>query len=74
MFDIVMASICRFTVLLLFYALLYINHWSVIAVSFYNYLFIMCINFNLSINMLIYFFLVIYIRFMLIFNSKSILL
>lgn len=27
-----MASACRFTVLLLFYALLYINHWSIIAV------------------------------------------
>lgn len=33
LFDIVMAAVCRFTVLILFYALLYINHWSVIAVS-----------------------------------------
>jgi hypothetical protein len=35
-----MASACRFTVLLLFYALLYINHWVVIAVSiFYQEIF-----------------------------------
>ncbi|KAJ6641331.1 Steroidogenic acute regulatory protein-like [Pseudolycoriella hygida] len=33
LFDIVMAAICRFTVLILFYALLYINHWSIIALS-----------------------------------------
>ncbi|XP_032687027.1 steroidogenic acute regulatory protein-like [Odontomachus brunneus] len=33
LFDIVMAAICRFTVLLLFYALLYINHWIIIAIS-----------------------------------------
>ncbi|XP_059483042.1 steroidogenic acute regulatory protein-like [Neocloeon triangulifer] len=33
MFDIVMAAACRFTVLLLFYALLYINHWIIIALS-----------------------------------------
>ncbi|KAF4522698.1 hypothetical protein B566_EDAN012715 [Ephemera danica] len=33
MFDVVMASACRFTILLLFYALLYINHWIVIALS-----------------------------------------
>lgn len=33
LFDIVMAAICRFVVLLLFYALLYINHWSIIALS-----------------------------------------
>ncbi|XP_020286625.1 steroidogenic acute regulatory protein-like [Pseudomyrmex gracilis] len=33
LFDIVMAAICRFTVLLLFYALLYINHWIIVAIS-----------------------------------------
>ncbi|XP_014468240.1 PREDICTED: stAR-related lipid transfer protein 3 [Dinoponera quadriceps] len=33
LFDIVMAAICRFTVLLLFYALLYVNHWIIIAIS-----------------------------------------
>jgi Cholesterol-capturing domain len=33
-----MASACRFTVLLLFYALLYINHWSIIAVGFLSFL------------------------------------
>lgn len=33
LFDIVMAAICRFTVLLLFYALLYINHWFIVALS-----------------------------------------
>ncbi|GLV39631.1 Start1 [Carabus blaptoides fortunei] len=33
LFDIVMASICRFTVLLLFYALLYFNHKIIIALS-----------------------------------------
>ncbi|XP_033220210.1 steroidogenic acute regulatory protein-like [Belonocnema kinseyi] len=33
LFDIVMAAICRFTILLLFYALLYINHWIIIALS-----------------------------------------
>lgn len=33
LFDIVMAAVCRFTVLLLFYALLYINHWIIIALS-----------------------------------------
>ncbi|PSN36624.1 hypothetical protein C0J52_10451 [Blattella germanica] len=31
LFDIVMAAVCRFTILLLFYALLYVNHWFVIA-------------------------------------------
>ncbi|KAI4492480.1 hypothetical protein M0804_002271 [Polistes exclamans] len=31
LFDIVMAAICRFTVLLLFYALLYLNHWIFVA-------------------------------------------
>lgn len=34
LFDIVMAAVCRFTVLLLFYALIYMNHWIIIAVSF----------------------------------------
>lgn len=34
LFDIFMVALCRFTVLLLFYALLYLNHWIVIAVSF----------------------------------------
>uniref|UniRef100_A0A336ML17 CSON003305 protein n=1 Tax=Culicoides sonorensis TaxID=179676 RepID=A0A336ML17_CULSO len=33
LFDIVMAAICRFTVLLLFYALIYMNHWIIIALS-----------------------------------------
>lgn len=33
LFDIVMAAICRFVVLILFYAILYINHWIIIAVS-----------------------------------------
>lgn len=32
-FDIVMSSICRFVVLLLFYALISMNHWCIIAVS-----------------------------------------
>lgn len=32
LFDIVLAALCRFTVLLLFYALLYINHWIIISV------------------------------------------
>lgn len=34
LFDIVMAAVVRFVVLVLFYGLLYINHWSIIAVSF----------------------------------------
>ncbi|GAB0093355.1 Steroidogenic acute regulatory protein-like [Sergentomyia squamirostris] len=33
LFDIVMAAICRFVVLILFYAILYINHWIIIAAS-----------------------------------------
>ncbi|XP_063701257.1 steroidogenic acute regulatory protein-like [Culicoides brevitarsis] len=33
LFDIVMAAVCRFTVLLLFYALIYMNHWIIIALS-----------------------------------------
>lgn len=33
LFDIVVLAVIRFTILLLFYALLYINNWSVIAVS-----------------------------------------
>lgn len=33
LFDIVLVAICRFTVLILFYALLYINHWIIIALS-----------------------------------------
>ncbi|KAK2582624.1 hypothetical protein KPH14_004907 [Odynerus spinipes] len=33
LFDIVMAAICRFTVLLLFYALLHLNHWIIVAIS-----------------------------------------
>ncbi|KAJ8707027.1 hypothetical protein PYW08_011161 [Mythimna loreyi] len=33
LFDIVMVAVCRFIVLLLFYAVLYINNWSVIALS-----------------------------------------
>lgn len=32
-FDIVMSAICRFVVLLLFYALISLNHWCIIAVS-----------------------------------------
>lgn len=35
LFDIVMAAICRFTVLILFYALIYMNHWIIIAVSIF---------------------------------------
>ncbi|XP_076244683.1 steroidogenic acute regulatory protein-like isoform X2 [Calliopsis andreniformis] len=33
LFDIVMAAICRFTVLLLFYALLRLNHWIIVALT-----------------------------------------
>ncbi|XP_059614324.1 steroidogenic acute regulatory protein-like isoform X2 [Phlebotomus argentipes] len=33
LFDVVMAAICRFVVLILFYAILYINHWIIIAAS-----------------------------------------
>ncbi|XP_046603505.1 steroidogenic acute regulatory protein-like isoform X1 [Neodiprion virginianus] len=33
LFDLVMAAVSRFTVLLLFYGLLYINHWIIIALS-----------------------------------------
>ncbi|TMW41764.1 hypothetical protein DOY81_013157 [Sarcophaga bullata] len=33
LFDVVAAAICRFIVLLFFYALLYINHWLIIALS-----------------------------------------
>ncbi|XP_015190444.1 PREDICTED: stAR-related lipid transfer protein 3 isoform X2 [Polistes dominula] len=33
LFDIVMAAICRFTVLLLFYALLHLNHWIFVALT-----------------------------------------
>lgn len=33
LFDIVMASICRFVVLILFYAVIYLNHWNIIALS-----------------------------------------
>ncbi|XP_022907494.2 steroidogenic acute regulatory protein-like [Onthophagus taurus] len=33
LFDIVLAAMCRFTVLLLFYGLLHINHWIIIALS-----------------------------------------
>lgn len=33
LFDIVMASICRFVVLILFYAVIYLDHWLVIALS-----------------------------------------
>ncbi|XP_076668211.1 steroidogenic acute regulatory protein-like [Andrena cerasifolii] len=33
LFDIVMTGICRFTVLLLFYALLYLDHWIIVALS-----------------------------------------
>ncbi|KAK7874335.1 hypothetical protein R5R35_007808 [Gryllus longicercus] len=33
LFDIVMAATVRFVILLLFYALLYINHWCIIALS-----------------------------------------
>lgn len=34
LFDIVVAALCRFSVLILFYALVYLNHWIIIAVSF----------------------------------------
>lgn len=33
LFDIVMAAICRFTVLLLFYALLHVDHWIFVALT-----------------------------------------
>lgn len=33
LFDIVMAAVCRFTVLLLFYAMLHLNHWIIVAIS-----------------------------------------
>lgn len=33
LFDIVMAAICRFIVLVLFYALLYLNHWIIVALT-----------------------------------------
>lgn len=33
LFDIVMASICRFVILILFYAVIYLDHWIVIALS-----------------------------------------
>ncbi|XP_054738818.1 steroidogenic acute regulatory protein-like [Anastrepha obliqua] len=33
LFDVVGAAICRFIVLIFFYALLYINHWIIIALS-----------------------------------------
>ncbi|KAJ8925633.1 hypothetical protein NQ315_009478 [Exocentrus adspersus] len=33
LFDIVLLALCRFLVLLLFYAVLYINHWVVISIS-----------------------------------------
>ncbi|XP_016906210.1 steroidogenic acute regulatory protein-like isoform X2 [Apis cerana] len=33
LFDIVMAAICRFTVLLLFYALLHLDHWIIVALT-----------------------------------------
>ncbi|EDW92562.1 steroidogenic acute regulatory protein-like [Drosophila yakuba] len=33
LFDVVAVAICRFVVLIFFYAILYINHWSIIALS-----------------------------------------
>ncbi|KAH8402125.1 hypothetical protein KR009_009975 [Drosophila setifemur] len=33
LFDVVAIAICRFVVLIFFYAILYINHWSIIAFS-----------------------------------------
>ncbi|EDW02245.1 steroidogenic acute regulatory protein-like [Drosophila grimshawi] len=33
LFDIVATAICRFIILIFFYAMLYINHWSIIALS-----------------------------------------
>lgn len=33
LFDVVMAAVCRFSLLILFYAILSLNHWWVIAVS-----------------------------------------
>uniref|UniRef100_A0A1A9WA31 START domain-containing protein n=1 Tax=Glossina brevipalpis TaxID=37001 RepID=A0A1A9WA31_9MUSC len=33
LFDVVVAAICRFSTLILFYAFLYINHWFIIALS-----------------------------------------
>ncbi|XP_016930441.2 steroidogenic acute regulatory protein-like [Drosophila suzukii] len=33
LFDVVALAICRFVVLIFFYAILYINHWSIIALS-----------------------------------------
>uniref|UniRef100_A0A1A9VWE5 START domain-containing protein n=1 Tax=Glossina austeni TaxID=7395 RepID=A0A1A9VWE5_GLOAU len=33
LFDVVVAAVCRFIILILFYALLYVNHWFIIALS-----------------------------------------
>ncbi|XP_062129305.1 steroidogenic acute regulatory protein-like isoform X2 [Drosophila sulfurigaster albostrigata] len=33
LFDVVATALCRFVVLIFFYAMLYINHWSIIALS-----------------------------------------
>ncbi|XP_076635290.1 steroidogenic acute regulatory protein-like [Colletes latitarsis] len=33
LFDIVMAAICRFTILLMFYSLLHLNHWIIVALT-----------------------------------------
>ncbi|XP_030375466.1 steroidogenic acute regulatory protein-like [Scaptodrosophila lebanonensis] len=33
LFDVVATALCRFIVLIFFYAMLYINHWSIIALS-----------------------------------------
>ncbi|XP_057334232.1 steroidogenic acute regulatory protein-like isoform X1 [Microplitis mediator] len=33
LFDIIMAAVCRFTILLLFYALLHLNHWFFVALT-----------------------------------------
>ncbi|KAK0082175.1 hypothetical protein PV326_007307 [Microctonus aethiopoides] len=33
LFDVVMAAVCRFIILLLFYALLYMDHWIIVALT-----------------------------------------
>lgn len=39
LFDIVMVAVCRFSLLIIFYAMLSINHWCVIAVRRSNTIF-----------------------------------
>jgi hypothetical protein len=42
LFDVVLAAVCRFVVLLLFYGLIYMNHWFIVSVSYKNYNFNKC--------------------------------